>query len=62
MTTPKNNDRISQIMNNPEKIRKAIQSGINKALLQHKQAGNPVCSFKNGKVFWVKPDDIIIRS
>jgi len=35
-------DHISKIFSDPEKVRQAIQKGINKALLQHKLAGNPV--------------------
>ncbi len=58
MKPQKNDDRISKIMNDPEKIREILQDAINDALLKHKQAGNPVCGFKDGKVFWVKPQDI----
>ena len=61
MMSKKSEDRISQIMNDPEKVRKIIQSGINDALLKHKQAGNPICELRNGKVFWVKPQDIEIK-
>lgn len=56
---PENNeDRISEIMNDSEKVRSIIQAGIYAALLQHKQAGNPVCEWKDGKVVWVKPENI----
>jgi len=61
MKVQKNNDKISQIMNDSEGVRKIIQSGIMDALLKHKQAGNPVCGFKNGKVYWVEPKDILIN-
>jgi hypothetical protein len=54
-------DKISQIMNDPDKVRDIIQSGINAALLKHKQAGNPVCGWKNGEVFWVQPENIIVN-
>ncbi len=54
-------DRISKIMNDPEEIRKILQSAINDALLKHKQAGNPVCGFKDGKIFWLQPNDIEIK-
>ncbi len=59
MRPQRNEDRISQIMNNPEKIRDIIQSGINAALLKHKQAGNSICEWKNGRVVWVKPENIV---
>ena len=51
-------DRISEIMNDPERVRLVIQSAINAALLMHKRAGNPVCESRNGKVVWVQPEDI----
>lgn len=63
MATPqKSNDRISEIMGDPEKVRLIIQSAINDALLKHKLAGNPVCELKDGKVVWIKPQDILIRN
>lgn len=58
MKPQSNDDLISQIMNDPHKVRDIIQSGINAALLKHKQAGNPVCGWKNGEVFWLDPKDI----
>jgi hypothetical protein len=58
MMTQPNKDKISEIMNDPERVRSIIQSGINEALLKHKQAGNPVCGWKDGKVFWVEPENI----
>jgi hypothetical protein len=58
MKPQKNEDKISIIMNDSEQVRAIIQSGINEALLKHKQAGNPVCGWKNGKVFWVEPENI----
>lgn len=53
-----NEDKISTILNDAEKVREIIQSGIHAALLKHKQAGNPVCTWKNGKAFWVQPEHI----
>jgi hypothetical protein len=58
----KNENRISEILNDPEKVRQIIQSAINEALLKHKQAGNPVCELRDGKVVWINPKDIIIRN
>lgn len=60
MKPQKNEDRISQIMNDPERMRKNIQSGINDALLKHKQAGNSVCELKNGKIVWIAAERILI--
>ena len=54
-------DRISQIMNDSEQVRVIIQSAINAALLMHKQAGNPICESRDGRVVWIKPEDIHIE-
>ncbi len=61
MKSHKKNDLISRVMSDPKKIRQIIQSAINDALLKHKQAGNPVCELRNGKIVWIKPKDIVIR-
>jgi hypothetical protein len=61
MKPQKSKDRISKIMNDPEEVRKILQSAINDALLKHKLADNPVCGFKDGKIFWVQPQDISFK-
>ncbi|HEX4044618.1 MAG TPA: hypothetical protein VHZ76_03015 [Gammaproteobacteria bacterium] len=61
MKPQKNDEKILQIMNDPKKVRDIIQSGINAALLKHKQAGNPVCEWKNDQVVWVQPEDIVVN-
>ena len=55
------NDNITKILNDPEKVTKIIQSGINNALLKHKQAGNQVCEWRNNKVVWIPPENIVIN-
>jgi len=53
---PKNH--IQKILNDPEKVKEIIQAGIRSALLKHKQAGNPICEWKDGKVVWIPPEKI----
>lgn len=62
MSQNKGKDRISTIMNDPKKVHEIIQSAINDAMLKHKQAGNPVCGLKDGKIIWIQPQDIVIRN
>jgi len=50
--------KISKIMSNPEALTTTLQSGIYSALLKHKQAGNPVCEWKNNKVVWISAEQI----
>lgn len=54
-------DNISKILNNPAKVKKIIQNGINAALLKHKQAGNQVCEWRDNKVVWIPSEQIIIN-
>jgi len=48
-------------MSNPAALAKKLQSGIYSALLKHKQAGNPVCEWKNNKVVWVSAEHIPVE-
>lgn len=61
MDSKEDDERIFKFMNDPEKVRRSIQAGIMDALLKHKQAGNPVCGLKDGKIYWIKAEDIVIR-
>ncbi len=55
------NDNITQILNDPERVTKIIQSGIQEALLKHKQAGNRICEWRNNQVVWIPPEKIVIN-
>ena len=51
-------DRIQKILDNPEVILQAFEEGVRSALLKHKQAGNSVCGWHDGKVVWIPPEEI----
>lgn len=53
--------KITKIMSNPAALIKILQSGIYAALLKHKQAGNPVCEWKNNKVVWISAEHIPVE-
>jgi hypothetical protein len=55
-------DNITKILNDPDKVMKIIQSGIQEALLRHKQVGNQVCEWRNNKVIWIPPEKILINA
>ena len=55
-------DEISKVFRNPTKITQIIQEGIYAALLKHKQAGNPICEWKNNQVVWIAPEKINIKT
>ncbi|MCG2720995.1 MAG: hypothetical protein L6290_03120 [Thermodesulfovibrionales bacterium] len=56
----KRKNRIEEAFANPEKITQALTRGVREALLKHKQAGNPVVVWRDGKMVWLKPEEIIL--
>jgi len=51
-------DKIEVAFADREKILKAIETGVREALKKHKQAGNPVVVWRDGKMVWLKPEEI----
>jgi len=43
-------------------IEKVLQDAVNHALLMHKRLGNPIATWKDGKVVIVPPEEIVIPS
>ncbi len=39
-------------------IEQALARAVRAALLRHKQAGNPVAVWRDGRVVWIEPEDI----
>jgi len=58
----KHKDRIAEAFANPEKITHALALGVRDALLKHKQTGNPVVVWRDGKIVWLKPEEIPVHS
>ena len=55
------NKNIGELFNDSEGMERALKEAVRKALLQHKRAGNPVVTWRNGKVVWVEPKDIDVE-
>ncbi len=49
---------IGKLFNDREGMDRALAKAVRQALLQHKRAGNPVVTWRDGKVVWVEPEDI----
>ena len=39
-------------------IEAALAQAVREALLRHKQAGNPIAEWREGRVVWVAPGEI----
>jgi hypothetical protein len=51
-------DKIDETLADREKITDALATGVREALKRHKQAGNPVVVWRDGKMIWLKPEEI----
>ena len=40
------------------RIQRALTKAVREALIRHKQAGNPVAVWHNGRVEWIPPESI----
>ena len=41
-----------------DRMLRALQRAVRRALRQHKLAGNPVAIWRDGQVVWIPPEDI----
>lgn len=49
---------ISRIIAEGTEIDEAVKQAVQKAVLKHKLAGNPIVGMKDGKMVWLKPEEI----
>jgi hypothetical protein len=57
VSKPKPKD-IGKIFGEGTLIDKAVSDAAREALRFHKRIGNPVAQWRDGKDFWVQPEDI----
>jgi hypothetical protein len=57
MTTPPDLSPAERVNDLP-RILEEMTRAVRQALLRHKQAGNPVAIWREGKVHWVPPEEI----
>jgi len=57
----KQNDKIAETFANPEKITQALALGVRDALKKHKQAGNSIVVWREGKIVWIAPEEIVVQ-
>ena len=49
---------IDEIFKEGSLIDKALKKAVQEALVRHKQAGNPIVVWRDGKIVWLKPEEI----
>ncbi len=51
---------IDEIFQEGTAIDAALKQGVREALIRHKQAGNPIVAWRDGKIVWIKPEEILL--
>ena len=49
---------IGKLFNDREGMDRALARAVRQALLEHKRAGNPVATWRDGKVVWIEPEEL----
>jgi hypothetical protein len=44
-----------------DEIQQAMKQAVREALMRHKQAGNPVATWRDGRVVWIPPEEIPVE-
>ncbi len=57
----KSEKSIDEIFKEGTLIDKALKKAVQEALMLHKQAGNPIVVWRDGKIVWIKPDEIAVQ-
>ena len=55
-----NEEADSRFLIERVKDQRALARAFREAILRHKQAGNPICVWREGQVVWIAPEDIQI--
>jgi len=53
---------INKLLADDALITAAMRRGVREALRRHKQARNPICEWRDGKVVWIQPEDTPINA
>jgi len=51
---------IDEIFEEGTLIDEALKKGVQDALLRHKQLGKPIVTWKEGKIVWLGPEEILV--
>ncbi len=52
------NEKLEAALANPALIDAAVRKAMREAVLMHARLGNPVCTWKDGRVIWLSPQEV----
>jgi len=58
----KSEKSIDEIFKEGSLIDNALKKAVQEALVRHKQAGNPIVVWRDGKIVWLKPEEIPVQT
>ena len=58
MSSPEKTTSAEERVQDVKIVEEALTRAVSDALRQHKQAGNPVPEWRDGKLRWAAPEDI----
>ena len=58
----KSEKSIDEIFKEGSLIDNALKKAVQEALVRHKQAGNPIVVWRDGKIVWLKPKEIPVQT
>jgi len=58
----KSEKSIYEIFKEGSLIDNALKKAVQEALVRHKQAGNPIVVWRDGKIVWLKPEEIPVET
>ena len=61
MNNESETNKILSVLKDNDKITQALKKAVKQALLTHKQNGNPVATWQDGKVVWIPPEEIEVE-
>ena len=61
MTTPPKNHPSNERIDDVPRILHAMRQGVRKALAWHRQMGNPIVVWRDGRVVWIPAEEIPVE-
>ena len=61
MNNESETNKILSVLKDNDKITQALKKAGKQALLKHKQNGNPIATWQDGKVVWIPPEEIEVE-
>ena len=49
---------VTEVFRDGKTIQAALTRAVQEAVLMHKRIGNPIATWRDGKVVWLQPDEI----